>query len=983
MIKGTARKSRQRSVGTRDIPLKFAAELSRLVSNEWGNGVFMAKASPVTQDLLRFWFADSFVQTRQGFNFHIGQKQAILNAIYAHEILKAGSVFEVYEAVNASAPGNDFMGAMDLSVLRKEKFIYPKYCMKMATGTGKTWVLAALLIWQYLNSKHEDKPSGRYSKNFLVVAPGLIVYERLLDSYLGKEREDGSRDFATSDFYSARELFIPDAYREEMLGFIQSSVVRKDEIGRKITGDGLIAITNWHRLVDEDEPQDADEVNPLDNPTAAVKEMFPVTPGTSQGQALDTLDSKFLRGGELEYLVGLPNLTVFNDEAHHLGDKDADEKKWQESLNLIAKNKGIRFIQIDFSATPYDVHGSGQTRTKHYFPHIVVDFSLNTAIHAGLVKTITIDRRIELNAPDLKFKAVRDANNKAIGLSEGQRLMLRAGLEKLRRLEASFTSFQPDKHPKMLVICEDTSVSPQVVDFLTASEGLQSDEVMQIDSDRKGSIPQKEWAQVRQRLFNLDKHEKPKVVVSVLMLREGFDVNNICVIVPLRSSEAPILLEQVIGRGLRLMWREPVYTDIKAENRHRLLIEKKPPENYLDILSIVEHPAFIQFYEDLNDSDIPQIENDPTNTQSILGDLITVGLKENYQEYDLYWPVITKEREEFLEEMPLDTSTMKPVDWYELAQLKKMVKSKGEVFVSEELTVKTRFGEYEVTADLFSAKSYNEFLAKIATIVTSNIGRVSQRRERVFPVMQVNLVSLVRLIDTFIRRKLFKQEFDPLEDNNWRVLLMSEAKIVQHILTEVGTAIYNMQNNSIRVEDATISRRFFSQLVPELKMRESFALDITKTVYEKLAYPPNKGELEKNFMLACDLDTNVEAFVKIYDYKHDFAAISYIRTDGIFTGYHPDFLLRMADGYYIVETKADRDLTEDNVRQKRKSAMDWVKRLNELPSEVRDNREWHYTLLGENSFYTLQGNGASIKDILENTALTQVRFSQTLMGKLL
>jgi hypothetical protein len=87
--------------------------------------------------------------------------------------------------------------------------------------------------------------------------------------------------------------------------------------------------------------------------------------------------------------------------------------------------------------------------------------------------------------------------------------MLRAGLAKLKKLEASFTDFTKDsegyssKHPKMLVICEDTSVSPLVVDFLTHSENLSSDDVMQIDSDKKGSIPAKEWAQVKQRLFNL------------------------------------------------------------------------------------------------------------------------------------------------------------------------------------------------------------------------------------------------------------------------------------------------------------------------------------------------------------------------------------------------------------------------------------------------------------------------------------------------
>jgi len=80
---------------------------------------------------------------------------------------------------------------------------------------------------------------------------------------------------------------------------------------------------------------------------------------------------------------------------------------------------------------------------------------------------------------------------------------------------------------------------------------------------------------------------------------EGFDVNNICVIVPLRASNAPILLEQTIGRGLRLMWREPEYASIKLEDRKRVLVLHKEPKTYIDMLSIIEHPAFIKFDNEL------------------------------------------------------------------------------------------------------------------------------------------------------------------------------------------------------------------------------------------------------------------------------------------------------------------------------------------------------------------------------------------------
>ncbi len=292
------------NTGTRDIPLKFAGELSAQVISEWESGSFIGKVSAITQDLLRFWFSGPFRDAR-AVNFHQGQQQAILNTIYVHEALKTESVFDMYTSVS-----NEITSEMELSYLIKDKFSHPKYCVKMATGTGKTWVLNALLIWQYLNAKFEESPKGFYSKRFLLVAPGLIVYERLLDAYLGKEEQDGTRNFASSDFKKYEELFIPPAYKEALFGFVQSNVVKKEEIGQKITGEGMIAITNWHLLAGVEDEEYTD-VSPLENPSGAIKELLPITPGISAGHTLATLDSQYLSGGEIEYLAGLENMVVF------------------------------------------------------------------------------------------------------------------------------------------------------------------------------------------------------------------------------------------------------------------------------------------------------------------------------------------------------------------------------------------------------------------------------------------------------------------------------------------------------------------------------------------------------------------------------------------------------------------------------------------------------------------------------------------------
>jgi type III restriction enzyme len=542
---------------------------------ETGGAPILEKVTPVTADLLRWWFQQDCRDARQ-VNFHEGQRQAILNTIYAHEVLGAPDPRELYRTLAPESwlllPKYDAARTCG----------HPKYCLKMATGTGKTWVLQALLYWQMLNAARapEDR---RFTKNFLVVAPGLIVYGRLLDAFLGKERQ-GRRDFSTSDLARFRELFAPDNYRDEVFRFAQGNVAAKEELGVKVTAGGLIGVCNWHALADaEDEAGDgggdaveAPGVTPAPRDVAAAA--LPLSPGVSAGNSLEALNRRYERGGTLAWLAGLPSLMVFNDEAHHIHEVRTEgeitEVEWQRSLRKIAAPKGGRFAQVDFSATPYNQVGAGKKARAVFFPHIIADFDLMAAMRQGLVKSLVLDKRRELGAmanDALQFKADRDEHGNPV-LSEGQRIMVRAGLAKLCKLEADFAAIAAPgdgKHPKMLVVCEDTSVAPLVEDFLK-SQGMDGGEILRVDSNKKGELPEAEWAGLREKLFDMDAHPRPRVVISVLMLREGFDVNNICVIVPLRTTGAKILLEQTVGRGLRLMWRGNEFDDQKRENRERI-----------------------------------------------------------------------------------------------------------------------------------------------------------------------------------------------------------------------------------------------------------------------------------------------------------------------------------------------------------------------------------------------------------------------------
>lgn len=940
--------------------LELAKRLSETVNEAWESGELLEQVTPTTQELLKFWFSEEYCSLRNR-NFHAGQRQAILNIVYLHEVLKAKNVLEYYERLMP-----DMMALADLATLKQQKYQMPKYAVKMATGTGKTWVMHALLIWQMLNARHEDVKSGRFTKNFLLVAPGLIVYDRLLDAFCGRLKEGKEeRDIQTNDFYMNQEVFIPVHYRQEVFSFIQNNVVTKEDgIGRKTTGDGLIALTNWHLFENQMEDEVEEEENDV---PAIINKLLPIRPGKAAGNDLGMLDRRYLRGSELEYLAGLDDIMVINDEAHHIHELkrngEIEEVEWQKGLNVISENKGERFFQIDFSATPYDQRGSGKKVQKVYFPHIIVDFDLATAMRKGLVKTLLLDRRQELTELEhLDYKAVRDDRNKVCDLSDGQRLMLRAGLAKLKKLETEFTAVDEKKNPKMLVICEDTSVAP-FVNQLMLEDGLSQDEVVTIDSNAKGEVSEEEWKLTKEKLFNIDKYKKPKVIISVLMLREGFDVNNICVIVPLRSSEAPILLEQIIGRGLRLMWREPEYDSIKAEDRQRVLRLHTPPKTYIDMLSIIEHPAFIQFYEELLNAGLAIEDTGETGAGGSTGDLIRVGLRDDYELFDFEWPMIVREAEEELEDVEIDINSLQSFTAFSLDKLRQFLAQDGETFISQEAISKTQFGKYKVTANLFTAASYNEYLQKLLRTITLRFDRVTSHRELPVPNLQINEARTIAVVDRYIRTRLFGQPFNPFNGSDWKILLSKDAIVTKHIIEEMARAIFNLQSQ-IMTTDAQVVHTLFSS-VAEIKMRESFSIETHKTIYERQGFPSSRGGLEKAFIDFLDKDGEVERFLKISENMHPFAVIYYMRKDGLMATYHPDFIVATEQKVYLIETKGNDKIFDKNVRQKQTAAVEWTHKINELNPKERMNREWEYVLISEDNFYGLSSNGATITDICD------------------
>lgn len=491
---------------------------------------------------------------------------------------------------------------------------------------------------------------------------------------------------------------------------------------------------------------------------------------------------------------------------------------------------------------------------------------------------------------------------------------------------------------------------------------------MTIDSGKKAELGEKDWAPVRERLFSVDHHATPRVIVSVLMLREGFDVNNICVIVPLRSSQAQILLEQTIGRGLRLMWRDDEYTDLKRENRERINGGQEPG-SLLDVLSIVEHPAFQSFYDDLIKEGLAGSTGDDMDNISATGDVIAVELRDGYETFDFGIPFILQEADEVRDHHALDLTALPVFTGMTVAQLTALL-GKGDTFISQDLQSATLFGDYRVDGAVMNVGGYNEYLSRLTRRISQALSEPLPKGNKVAthlvkPYLQVNTAELTGWLDDYIWTQLFGATFNPLDEENWRVLLLQP--VVDHITKVFAVALLDAEQKHVTGQ-TEVHLRHLSE-VPRLMMRESHSVNVSKCIYTRLAWPAHNGGLERAFIHWAQADTQIEAFCKISENRHTFARLRYVKDDGLPAFYSPDFLVRTKDAVYLVETKAQQQTIHPNVQRKRKAALAWCERINVLTAEQRGSVPWHYVLLAESVLVEWQAKGARLAELLDYARL--------------
>jgi len=289
----------------------------------------------------------------------------------------------------------------------------------------------------------------------------------------------------------------------------------------------------------------------------------------------------------------------------------------------------------------------------------------------------------------------------------------------------------------------------------------------------------------------------------------------------------------------------------------------------------------------------------------------------------------------------------------------------GDSFISQDLQSSTLFGGYRVDGAVMNVSGYNDYLSRLTRRISQALSQPLPKTGKVAshlatPYQQVNTADLTGWLDDYVWSRLFGADFNPLVDENWRLLLLQP--VVDHITKVFAVALLEAAQAHTQGEIEVHHRRLSE--VPKLMMRESCSVEVGKCIYTRLAYPSRNGGLEQRFIHWAQADAGVQAFCKISETRHTFVRLRYVKEDGLPAFYSPDFLVRCADAVYLTETKAQEQTLHPNVQRKRTAALAWCDRINQLPAALRDGRTWHYVLLGEDAMANWQAKHGTLADLL-------------------
>ena len=805
-------------------------------------------ASATSRSLLSWWFNTEHLQpkpdgTMAKFEYYFAQREAVETVIYLYDVVK---VKDKYDLLRFDSSGAVSAGMFDES--------WRRFVVKMATGTGKTKVISLILTWCYFHKLYE--PESDLARNFLLITPNIIVLDRIRADF------DGLRIFW-------KDPILPDNgydgqnWRDDF----QLTLHIQDDVN-VVRKTGNIFLTNIHRVYasDDIEPSKDDE-NTMDyflgkRPTG------------------ETTDSKVDLG---DIVRDVDELVVLNDEAHHIHDSQMAWFKSIEDIHNRLKHKGgYLSIQIDDTATPRHNNGA-------IFVQTVSDYPLVEAISQNVVKHPVL--------PDSASRA-KLAEQQSSRYTEKYADYLHLGVEEWRKAYAEHEKL--GKKAILFVMTDDTRNCDAVAGFLEQTYPEFKDAVLTIHTKNNGEISEAATGKKKEELENLrkqanqiDSWESPcKAIVSVMMLKEGWDVRNVTTIVGLRpyGAQSNILPEQTLGRGLRKM-----YPETDAE----------------EYLSVVGTDAFMDFVESIQREGV-ELEHKPMGAGTAPKTPIIVEVDEentgkDLDKLDIRIPILTPRvyREyKGLANLDLNTFGHRKVAYQEFTE------EQQREIVFKDITT----GEISHTTVLDSSAvtDYHSVVGYFTQIIMKDLRLVS------------GYDVLYGKVKQFIQDFLFDRVADLESLNTLRNLSELEA-------TKTLIETFKKQINALTVQDkgdAEIRDSIKLRKTRPFVVKEQGYLIPKKSIFNKIIGDSPLELQFAGFLERCD---DIVSYVKNY-FAVQFK-IDYVKANGDISNYYPDFIVKVSDTeVYIVETKGLEDL---DVPQKMERLKQWCKDINKVQSEIK------------------------------------------------
>ncbi len=798
-----------------------------------------AGASPTSRALLSWWFErEHYLADADGtdtlFRYYFAQRESVESVIWLHDVRKARDKFDLLRF--------DASGRVSAGMFDEE---WTRYVVKMATGSGKTKVLSLLLAWSYFHKLYE--PESPLARNFLVIAPNIIVLDRLRQDF------DGLRIFF-------KDPVVPDngydgrSWRDDF----QATLHIQDEV-RVVRPTGNIFLTNIHRvfLGETQEPSLEDE---------DLRDYFLAPFGPKP--VGKTTDSRTDLG---EIVREVDELVVFNDEAHHIHDAHlAWFKSIQDIHHRMLQRDRALSLQLDLTATPRHDNGA-------IFVQTVADYPLVEAIHQNVVKHPVL--------PDEASRSRLQEPPSAI-FTERYADYLNLGIEEWRKADAEHRAL--GKKAVLFVMVDDTRNCDEVGEYLPTICPELEDAVLVIHTKRNGEISEaatgkskEELERLRRQSNEIDTWGSPfRAIVSVLVLKEGWDVRNVTTIVGLRaySSKSYILPEQTLGRGLRRMY---FGTDAR------------------ETVSVLGTPAFMEFVESIQTEGVT-LEHVPMgHGVEGPGSLIVEIDPEKAKEPEALEIEIPRLSRRFHREFK-NLDQLRPTEFRNPRLLLKPF-TEAE---TREIVFKTMLeGEIDHTIQLDGAgpADYRSVIAFFARQLLKELRLVpTETAGRNVSGYQ----TLYGKVKEFVHEHLF--EASPVDLADPVVLRNLSEPEAGKILFDAFKAAINAltveQHGSVRVEDRIRLRE-----MRPFRTDPRAYFQPKRSLQNKIVGEPKAGGFELEFASFLDSTPGVASFAKNY-----FAVgfqLDYVKANGDLSNYVPDFLVKSEAGtVYVIETKGREEI---------------------------------------------------------------------------